>query len=59
VGDGLLDLGPWREQWNPRAWRDYLGSGDTAQKDDLIRRCTHTGRPPSQKADTRRTSLAF
>jgi putative transposase len=57
--DGMLDLGSWRELWQPRDWRDYLGAGDTAQEDDLIRRCTHTGRPPDQEGDTRQSALAL
>jgi putative transposase len=43
--DGLLDLAPWRELWDPRSWRNHLSSGDTCETDDMIRRCTHTGRP--------------
>ena len=41
--DALVDLEPWRERWNPAAWREYLASGDDEAAD--LGRSTHTGRP--------------
>jgi putative transposase len=43
--DILLDIEPWRTDWQPATWREYLGATEASADADAIRRSTHTGRP--------------
>ena len=42
-----LDLAPepWRECWNPGAWREFLDASESDRDVDAMRENTHTGRP--------------
>ena len=42
---GLLDLGGWRKEWSPQAWRDYLLEGEEEKQLIFLRHCTRTGKP--------------
>jgi putative transposase len=43
--DGLLDMDLWRRCWDAARWREYLASGGSDAEAEVIRKCTHTGRP--------------
>ncbi|HET6215481.1 MAG TPA: transposase [Acidobacteriaceae bacterium] len=45
VGNELLDLEVWRNNWTASAWRHYLAAGEMESKLAEIPRCTPTGRP--------------
>jgi putative transposase len=46
VEGGWLAMERWRCRWPDASWREYLGSGERESELVVIRRNTHTGRPP-------------
>jgi putative transposase len=45
IGDGFIHMEEWHHRWNSVQWRKFLSAADAATHDDLIRKCTHNGRP--------------
>lgn len=43
--DLVLDLELWSKHWSPAAWKQYLEQEGAEADVELIRQCTHTGRP--------------
>ena len=43
--DLVLDLELWSKHWNPATWKQYLAQEGSDADAEVIRQCTHTGRP--------------
>src|SRR5438874_6360640 len=43
--DVALEMDCWKKHWNATQWRDYPAGQGTESEAEMIRHCTHTGRP--------------